>query len=139
LRKGSKAGYTVRTFFKDQKKILGKRAIKEYGTCIGLLEDFFYDLNKTIIRDQYQWKIGSMLGFLGISKNKYGKIFWYWDLRNDMATLTKKRLWEFDPVVGWQKPVEIGQRGLMKWIVDCDKDPYKPRYLVTARRHKHIK
>jgi len=142
MRKGSKAGYSLQTFHKDQLALLGNRACKDPKTTSGFLKDFFHDLNKTIIRDHYEWKIGSRGGYLRIAISRRGRIYWFWDKRTDYAQLPKKRLWDFKPVVGWQKPVEIGHRGLMKYIVECDKDNYKSRYkdqLTNKYPHRTFK
>lgn len=133
MRKGYPKGYSVHTFHVDQKKLLGGKAIQDFKVSRGIVEDFFYKLNKTIIRDKYEFKIPSLGGFLRISISKRGKIFWYWDKSNDYCRLTRKRYWNFDPVVGWQKPVEIGERGLKKWIIECKNDPYKPKYSVVRK------
>jgi hypothetical protein len=138
MRKGTPAGYSVRTFYKDQKKILGGKAIQNYELCTGILDDFFYGLNKTIIRDNYEFKIASRGGFLRIHVNWKGIFHWYWDKSGDYCQLPKKRYWTFTPVVGWRKPVEIGERGLKKWIVECKNDPFKPKYSVV-KRFKRIK
>lgn len=140
MKKGYPAGYSVRTFHGDQKRILGNKAIQDYKVCVGLVEDFFYGVNKTIIRDHYEFKIPSLGGYLRISISKRGLIFWFWDKSNDYCRLTRKRYWSFEPVVGWKKPVEIGHRGLKKWIMECKVDPYKPKYSVIKKfRRKKIK
>lgn len=133
MRQGSSAGYSLQTFFKDQKKILGNKACTDYKVMTGFLKDFFYELNKRIIRDGYEWKIGSRGGYLRIAKSKRGKFYWKWDRKSNYAQLPKKALWDFSPVRGWQKPVEIGERGLNKWIVECKLDPYKKRYDVINK------
>jgi hypothetical protein len=139
VRKGSKAGYAVQTFHKDQQRILGNKACNDYKVTTGFLFDFYYDLNKTIIRDQYEYKIGSRGGYLRISVSKRGKVFWLWDRNTEYCKLSRKRLWDFKPTVGWQNPVEIGQRGLKKWLWDSNNDPKKEKYIVFPRSHKTFK
>lgn len=140
MRVGSTAGYSVRTFFKDQLNILGTRACKDYKTCIGFTEDFYSDLNEEIIKKGYEYKIGSRGGYLRIAKNKRGEFFWYWDTRNQYTQLPHKKLWSFTPVRGWQKPVRIGERGLKKWIFECSRNPKLSKYEVSEKyRHRNFK
>jgi hypothetical protein len=138
MRKGYPSGYSVKTFYKDQKKLLGGKAIQNHKLCADIVGDFFHILNRTIIRDNYEFKIPSRGGYLRISKNKKGIFHWLWDKTGDYCHLTRKPFWSFEPVVGWRKPVEIGHRGLMKWIIECKLDPFKPKYSVV-RKFKRIK
>lgn len=133
MKKGSVAGYSSRTFFKDQLKLLGNRACKDPKVCAGFLFDFWWDVNKEIIRNGYEYKIGSRGGYLRIGLSKKGEFFWYWDTRNDYTQLPHKTLWKFEPVRGWQKPVEIGERGLKKWIFECSRNPKLSKYSIPEK------
>lgn len=126
--------YTIKTAYSTYRREVKDRL--PYVTFVKILYTFFYKLAVAIIRENYEWKLGFMLGFIRIEKSKYGTFFWFWDRTEAHCRLPKRNFWKLDPADGRNKP--YGNRGLKKWITECNINPRLPKYSVISKQRRYL-
>lgn len=125
--------FTHYTAYKEYKKKAGDNALT-YRQYDAVICKFFYQLNREIIVDKYEWKVPFSGGYIRIGKNKAGIFYWKWDRDNPYTRIKKKKMWSFKPVEDW-KTSKIGARGLVNHFLELRDNPQVANYDVPNIRH----
>lgn len=146
-----KLTYTISDFYKDYKKTGVVPLTKAQYTTI--CKSFLEEVSLAIIREKYEFRIPSRLGFLRVVKRKaknkavdfvntkkYGKTIRHHNFHTDQyyftfkwmkggsyCYFTNKSYYSFS-VVDDKRRRKIGRRGLAQWIQTCATDPTKKDY-----------